>query len=552
MSRRKRTRLAGLSAMAAMGLLALPGAASAAVTSNVDAAGKLTVSSNAGDPITITCVAGKVQVNAAAIGGDPNCSAITAIQVNGGPQANAITLTGVDATAFPAVVAPVNVSGGNGDDTVLGSQFADTVRGGGGNDRIEGDNNPLNTRDQSLGEGGNDTMVWNPGDDDDLNEGGAGSDTSEVNGGGDEQFTIAPSATPGRVSFDRTGPSPTPGPFNVDIGTTERLDFNAGNGVDTLTTTGAPAIALDIDGGEGDDVLEGGDNADLIRGGGGNDRIEGDNNPLGTRDSSLGEAGDDTMVWNPGDDDDTNEGGDGNDTVEVNGGGVDEDFRVKPSSTPGRVAFDRIGPSPTPGPFSIDIGTSEHLVLNAGAGNDTLFGSKGLAQLIKSTLNGDDGNDRIKGTDGEDLLSGGAGKDLVRSRDRAEDRVECGDGFDLAFVDDRDLVRGCDLVLGGFLRVKHSAKSVSLAGSTAGLKLKCTTGSCKGKVHLVYKGKSIGSKSYKLKGKKAKTVQVKLGKRGMRLLNNASQKGLKVQLRIDAEDSKGNGWRTSDPLRLKL
>ncbi len=44
MSRRKRTRLAGLSAMAAMGLLALPGAASAAVTSNVDAAGKLTVS----------------------------------------------------------------------------------------------------------------------------------------------------------------------------------------------------------------------------------------------------------------------------------------------------------------------------------------------------------------------------------------------------------------------------------------------------------------------------------------------------------------------------
>ena len=69
---------------------------------------------------------------------------------------------------------------------------------------------------------------------------------------------------------------------------------------------------------------------------------------------------------------------------------------------------------------------------------------------------------------------------------------------------------------------------------------------------LVYKGKSIGSKSYKLKGKKAKTVAVKLGKRGMRLLDNASQKGLKVQLRIDAKDSKGNGWRTSDPLRLKL
>ena len=38
MSRRKRTRLAGFSAMAAMGLLALPGVASATVSSNVGAA----------------------------------------------------------------------------------------------------------------------------------------------------------------------------------------------------------------------------------------------------------------------------------------------------------------------------------------------------------------------------------------------------------------------------------------------------------------------------------------------------------------------------------
>ena len=46
-------------------------------------------------------------------------------------------------------------------------------------------------------------MVWNPGDGDDINEGGDGSDTVEVNGGGKEQFEVEPSATPGRARSTR-------------------------------------------------------------------------------------------------------------------------------------------------------------------------------------------------------------------------------------------------------------------------------------------------------------------------------------------------------------
>ena len=99
------------------------------------------------------------------------------------------------------------------------------------------------------------------------------------------------------------------------------------------------------------------------------------------------------MTWNPGDDDDVNEGGEGNDTVVVNGATGDEDFQVKPSAT--------AGPRPVrpddPAPFSIDIGTSESLVVNGGAGNDEIKGTKGLAGLIASTFNGDDGKDDIKG-----------------------------------------------------------------------------------------------------------------------------------------------------------
>ena len=56
--------------------------------------------------------------------------------------------------------------------------------------------------DQAFGETGDDRMVWNPGDDTDLNEGGAGVDTVEVNGGnGAEVFTATVNGL--RVRFDR-------------------------------------------------------------------------------------------------------------------------------------------------------------------------------------------------------------------------------------------------------------------------------------------------------------------------------------------------------------
>src|SRR3712207_8448312 len=58
-------------------------------------------------------------------------------------------------------------------------------------------------------------------DDTDLNEGGAGTDTVEVNGGGGtEQFTATANGT--RVRFDRLNPAP----FALDIGTTENLVVN--------------------------------------------------------------------------------------------------------------------------------------------------------------------------------------------------------------------------------------------------------------------------------------------------------------------------------------
>ncbi len=195
----------------------------------------------------------------------------------------------------------------------------------------------------------NDTIIWNPGDDDDTNDGGAGSDTIQVNGGGGaESFTAKPSVTPGfQVRFDRIAPAANPAPFNIEIVNAERLDMNTGGGDDNFLGAAAltGVIALDVDGGEGNDTLQGGDGADTIAGDAGNDTITLDDNPLNTRDVALGGDGDDTMIWNGGDDDDVNDGGAGNDTVTVNGANAAEAFTLKASTT-GHATFDR---APTPG-----------------------------------------------------------------------------------------------------------------------------------------------------------------------------------------------------------
>ena len=209
---------------------------------------------------------------------------------------------------------------------------------------------------------------------------------------------------------------------------------------------------LDVEGADGNDNIDGGDAADLLSGGNGDDQIVPDDNPLGTRDVARGDAGNDTITWNGGDDDDINDGGDGDDTSVINGATAAETFTIKPSATAGRVAFDRT--STNPAAFSVDIGTTERLLLNANGGNDRILGAKGLAGLIKTTLNGEDGNDAIRGTDAEDRINGGKGHDIVDSRDKAEDLLDCGPGLDLASVDRRDFLRNCNIVIGGHLRVR--------------------------------------------------------------------------------------------------
>src|SRR5712672_328069 len=226
-----------------------------------------------------------------------------------------------------------------------------------------------------------------------------------------------------------------------------------GNDTITLDESNGALPAAELFGGAGNDVLTGGSGADQLFGGAGNDTLlgKGGNDLLfggagndvltgGAGDDQVfGQAGNDRMIWNPGDGNDRFEGGAGNDTVEVNGGNGAEIFTVTPNGT--RVRFDRTSPAP----FSLDIGTTENLVLNANGGDDVITAGNGLAGLIHLTLDGGAGNDTITGGDGNDILIGGDGNDLINGG-RGNDTAQLGDGDDTFVWNPGD---GCDTVEGG-------------------------------------------------------------------------------------------------------
>src|SRR6476646_2247049 len=302
--------------------------------------------------ITSRDAAGNILVNGGAVpitGGNPTVANTSLIQVFGQAGNDTITLNEANG-ALPAA----NLFGGDGNDTIPGKGGNDFLFGGDGNDSL-----PAGTGDdQVFGQAGNDRMIWNPGEGSDLNEGGAGTDTVEVNGGnGAETFTATANGT--RVRFDRV----TPAPFFLDIGTSESLVVNMNGGDDVFTGGNglATLIQLTVDGGTGNDTITGGDGADSLLGGDGNDLIIGGR---GNDVASMG-AGDDTFVWNPGDGSDVIEGQAGTDTMQFNGANVSE--KIDLSANGGRLRFTRDVAN-----ITMDAGGVERVNFVALGGADTI------------------------------------------------------------------------------------------------------------------------------------------------------------------------------------
>jgi Ca2+-binding RTX toxin-like protein len=225
-----------------------------------------------------------------------------------------------------------------------------------------------------------------------------------------------------------------------------------GNDTITLSETNGALPRANLFGGAGNDTLTGGSGGDMLFGQSNNDTLLGkggfdflfggsENDTLTGGDADdqvFGESGNDRMIWNPGDDTDLNEGGADSDTVEVNGGGGAEVFTETANGT--RVRFDRLDPAP----FSIDIGTSEKLVLNANGGDDRFSATGNLAALIQTTVDGGAGADTLLGSNGADIMLGGDGDDFVDGQ-QGNDTAFLGAGDDVFQWDPGD---GSDTIEG--------------------------------------------------------------------------------------------------------
>jgi len=146
-----------------------------------------------------------------------------------------VTATSGTATGTGGVSNVENVIGSSAMDGLIGNAGANSLEGRNGNDTMVGGPGS----DTMTGGNDNDIMVWSNGDGTDVMNGDAGTDTVQVNGNvtADDVFTIGANGT--RVDFDRV----SPGPFSLDIGTTETLTPIGIEGNDSFTAASLAGVA---------------------------------------------------------------------------------------------------------------------------------------------------------------------------------------------------------------------------------------------------------------------------------------------------------------------
>jgi len=267
-----------------------------------------------------------------------------------------------------------NVTTGNGNDLIIGSDVSNTISANDGDDQI-------------FAGGGDDLIIDENGGGDDLYDGGAGSDTVDYSDLG---------------LGDNTG-------LSIDLVSGVVIN-SSDNEQDTLLNV------ENIIGGFADDFISGSSEDNTLDGFLGDDTI-------------FGLDGDDTLIGNDGAD--SLQGGAGNDTIIIDEDdiwysgdeGIDTLIYVHNSSfnsvTDFNYALDQGGFENAEfgaGDDTIYGGESDNSI-SGGAGNDTLFGFGGDDTLIggegSDSLQGGDGNDRIVFDEDDSWWSGDAGIDTA-------------------------------------------------------------------------------------------------------------------------------------------
>ena len=281
----------------------------------------------------------------------------------------------------------VEISGGAGDDVIIGGQLDDILSGGAGVDQLDGG-------------AGNDLIFFD--ESDSIVEGGTGYDTAAFVGSGNVSFDLVANG------FEKIiGGAGSDTLTALNSGTNVSLSGGAGN--DHLT------------GGNGDDSLYGNEGADALFGKSGNDRLYGG----AGNDQLKGGSGDDLLSGGDGDDglngengDDFILGGAGNDTFWGSYG--DDDLFGDDGDDIIRGAW---GDDLLSGDDGIDV-------LEGGIGDDTLIGGAG-GDFIRDGA-GDDwtiggaGNDKFTDGEGDDVHYGNEGNDTFHVKTYSGNNVVFG------------------------------------------------------------------------------------------------------------------------------
>jgi Ca2+-binding RTX toxin-like protein len=256
----------------------------------------------------------------------------------------------IDASTLLAGVIGLTIDGGAGNDTIIGSQGADMLLGGDGDDTVIGGRG----NDVAVLGNGNDTFVWNPGDGSDTVDGQAGTDTLVFNDANVSENVVI-SANGSRATLARDV-----GTVTMDLNGIERIQLNTLGGADVVTVgdlsgTNVNQVAIDLSAQAGSGLGDGQPDMVNVNGTAGYDRI------------SVATSGSSIVV-----------------------NGLPAQVTIKGAEA-----------------------VNDTLVINGGAGSDSIDASALQAGRVSLALNGGDGDDRIIGSQGNDVVNGGRGNDLA-------------------------------------------------------------------------------------------------------------------------------------------
>jgi Ca2+-binding RTX toxin-like protein len=358
-------------------------------------------------------------------------SSVNAINISAGAGDDEVTIQNmVNATT------PITIDGGAGDDRLIGGNGVETLIGGSGDDFIDGNIGA----DTALMGAGNDRFQWDPGDGSDTVEGQAGKDAMDFNGSNAAE-EIDVTANGSRVRLHRNVAAIT-----MDFNGVEALNVRDLGGADTTTVGDLAGTDLDDANVDLNAVTGDGDGAaDAVVAQG---TAQADQASVTTDDTGAavvsglaarvhvigGEPANDRVdVAGLGGDDELNAGveviaplsvhltgGEGSDTATYDGTRGDDTIGIALNGTE-VAAFG-------PGTSVVDTST-EKLVVEGGAGDDTVNGQNGIGTRTALTVDGGNGDDTLGGGDGDDLLLGGGGDDHVDGN-RGTDTALLGSGSD--------------------------------------------------------------------------------------------------------------------------